>query len=182
MRVIAGSARRLLLKTPEGMETRPTTDRIKETLFNILQPIKPGALVLDLYGGTGAVALEFLSRGAGFVYINELSDDSIRVIFRNLEHAKVLDRAQVTKSDAVRKLKKVQKEGLRFDYIYIDPPYKKGMVKRTLTAVRFCDILNATGLIITEQEKEAKPVDLPDLVCYDQRFRGSKSLHFYKGA
>ncbi|MDI9501701.1 MAG: 16S rRNA (guanine(966)-N(2))-methyltransferase RsmD [Tissierellia bacterium] len=182
MRIIAGAYKGLKLYTDKKSPVRPTDDFTREMLFNILQPIKPGALVLDLYGGTGAVALEFLSRGAGFVYINELSDDSIRVIFRNLEHAKVLDRAQVTKSDAVRKLKKVQKEGLRFDYIYIDPPYKKGMVKRTLTAVRFCDILNATGLIITEQEKEAKPVDLPDLVCYDQRFRGSKSLHFYKGA
>ena len=103
------------------------------------------------------------------------------MIFRNLEHAKVLDPRAGNKSDAVRKLKKVQKEGLRFDYIYIDPPYKKGMVKRTLTAVRFCDILNATGLIIKAGERSETRGSAGSCLLRSA-FPGSKSLHFYKGA
>lgn len=182
MRVIAGEQKGMKLFTDKHSRVRPTEDRTRETLFNILQPIRQDALVLDLFGGTGAVAIEFLSRGAGFVHINDLSSASIRIILKNLTHTKLLDRALVTQSDAVRKLKKMQKEGTRFDYIYLDPPFQKELVERTLTAIDFCDILSATGLIITEQEREAKLVDIPNLHCFDQRIQGSKSLHFYKGA
>lgn len=182
MRIIAGEKKGLRLSTDKKSPVRPTEDRTRERLFNIIQPVLPGAVVLDLYGGTGAVSLEFLSRGAGFVHINDIASASIRTILKNLEHADYLDRALVTRSDAVRKIKKAAKEGVVFDYIYIDPPFEKGLVKRTLTAIDFCDILSTTGLIITEQERDAKPVDLQHLRCFDQRIQGSKSLHFYKGA
>lgn len=182
MRVIAGELKGMKLYTDKNSPVRPTEDRTRETLFNILQPLVPDARVLDLFGGTGAVAIEFLSRGAKQVHINDISSASIRLILKNLDHTGTSDRAEVSKSDAVRKVKKAQKEGLRFDYIYLDPPFQKELVHRTLTAIDFCDILSETGLIITEQERDAKPVVLPNLQCFDQRIQGSKSLHFYKGA
>ncbi len=182
MRVIAGECKGMRLFTDKKSPVRPTEDRTRETLFNILQPILPNARVLDLFGGTGAVSIEFLSRGAGFAHINDISADSIRIILKNLAHTGLLEKALVTKSDVLRKARKMKREGIRFDYIYIDPPYGRGLVQRTLTAFDFCDILSATGLIITEQERDAKPVDGINLVCFDQRIQGSKSLHFYKGA
>lgn len=181
MRVIAGTRKGMKLFAPKGMDVRPTEDRTKETLFNILQPIRPDALVLDLYGGTGAIAIEFLSRGAGFAHINDISKDSIRLILKNIEHTGLGDRCLVTQTDVMRKLKKAKKEGLRFDYIYIDPPFGENIVQRTLTGFHFCDILNANGLVITEQERDAQPVRGENLLCIDARVQGTKSLHFYRG-
>ncbi len=182
MRIIAGDLKGMRLFSPKDLPIRPTEDRTRETLFNILQPIVPDALVLDLYGGTGAVALEFLSRGAGFAHINDLSKDSIRLIMKNVAHTKMEERCLITNADAVRKLKKMQRMEIRFDYIYIDPPFGEGFVKRALTAIDICDILSANGLVITEQERGAQPVAVESLTCFDTRVQGAKSLHFYRGA
>ena len=182
MRVIAGSMKGMRLYAGKDSPVRPTEDRTKETLFNILQPLHADAVVLDLYGGTGSIAIEFLSRGAAFAHINDISKDSIRTILKNIAHTKVEDRCLVTNADAVRKLKKVLSQGIRFDYIYIDPPFGHGYVKRALTAINICDILSANGLVITEQERGAAPVPSEHLICVDERVQGAKSLHFYRGA
>lgn len=181
MRVIAGEKKGMRLFGPKDSPVRPTDDRVKETLFNILQPITPGALVLDLFGGTGAIAIEFLSRGAGFAHINDLSKESIRIILKNLEHTKLSDRCLVTNADAKRKLKKSVEMGWKFDYLYLDPPFGYGYVERALTAINICDILSANGLIITEQERGAQPIQIEFLECTDTRIQGAKSLHFYRG-
>ncbi len=95
MRVIAGTARSLPLKTPAGMDTRPTTDRIKETLFNMLQPYLPGAVFLDLYSGSGGIGIEALSRGAGHAYFVENNRNAIACITENLQFTKFTDKATV---------------------------------------------------------------------------------------
>ena len=99
MRVIAGSARRLLLKSPEGLDTRPTTDRIKETLFNMLMPNLPDAVFIDLFSGSGGIGIEALSRGANKAYFVENNQKAVACITENLEHTHLSDRAVVLKQD-----------------------------------------------------------------------------------
>ena len=104
MRVIAGTARSLVLKTPEGMNTRPTTDRIKETLFNVLQTDVPGAVFVDLFAGSGGIGIEALSRGAEKAYFVDTDKTAIGCIEYNLKHTKMFDKSMVLKSDAISAL------------------------------------------------------------------------------
>lgn len=181
MRIISGEKRGMKLFSPKDNRIRPTSDSFREAMFNQLHPLRENAVVLDLFGGTGAISIEFLSRGAMRADINDASSDSVRLILRNLEHVGYLDRAVVTKSDAMRRLKKALSQGERYDYIFVDPPYGKNLVHSTLTRFPFCDILKKNGILITEQEKEEPPVDCPGLLLVDHRRHGSKSLHMYKG-
>ena len=105
MRVIAGTARRLLLKTPEGMDTRPTTDRIKETLFNMLMPYLPGAVFLDLFSGSGGIGIEAISRGAKKAYFVEDSQKAINCITENVEHTHFEEQAVILKQDVFAALR-----------------------------------------------------------------------------
>lgn len=182
MRIIAGEMKGRRLHTPKNSLVRPTLDQTKENLFNILQPLKEDALVLDLYSGTGNIGLEFLSRGAKCVHFNDLAKESIKTILKNIEMVGASDRSVVTQNYAHKKIKKAAEEGLKFDYIYIDPPFGREDVKRTLRNPLLCDILNANGLIITEQEKELDPIKGTPFLLIDARIQGNESLHFYRGA
>ena len=120
MRVIAGSARRLLLKTVEGMETRPTTDRIKETLFNMLQNDLYGARFLDLFAGSGAIGIEALSRGAKEAVFVDKGDGQISCIRDNLKTTHLEERARVMSADVTEAIRKLDREGKAFDFIFMD--------------------------------------------------------------
>ena len=122
MRVIAGTARSLPLKTIEGLETRPTTDRIKETLFNMLTGYVPQAKFLDLFAGSGGIGIEALSRGAESCTFVEQED--------NLKFTKLADKAQVRKFDAVSFVSSLPE--IDYDVIFMDPPYSKGLERRVL--------------------------------------------------
>ena len=130
MRVIAGTARSLPLKTIEGLETRPTTDRIKETLFNMLTGYVPQAKCLDLFAGSGGIGIEALSRGAESCTFVEQAKNAAACIEDNLKFTKLADKAQVRKFDAVSFVSSLPE--IDYDVIFMDPPYSKGLERRVL--------------------------------------------------
>ena len=148
MRVIAGSARRLLLKTVEGLDTRPTTDRIKETLFNVLQNDVPGCMFLDLFSGSGAIGIEALSRGASLAVLIEKNPKAAACIRENLEHTRLADRALVMERDVL------EGRNYRFDIIFMDPPYGKGLEKQVLSYLAGSPMATPDTLVIVEAAKE----------------------------
>lgn len=150
MRVIAGSARRLNLETVKGMETRPTTDRIKETLFNMLNPYMQGCLFLDLFSGSGAIGIEALSRGAKKAWFVENQKDAIQCIKQNLIHTKLNKQAEVMQTDAVTAIRQLKKQEIQFDYIFMDPPYGQGLEHQVLEELADSEIVTDDTTIIIE--------------------------------
>ena len=161
MRVIAGKARSLRLKTIEGMDTRPTTDRIKETLFNMLQPYLADCRFLDLFAGSGAVGLEALSRGMERVVFVDRSMEAVDVIRRNIAALGVQQVSSVWKMDWQAALRRCQREALRLDLVYLDPPYKKQQILHILQYLDTHDLVNELGDIVCESLKED---EFPDQV------------------
>lgn len=153
MRVIAGIARSLPLKTPEGMDTRPTTDRIKETLFNILQNDVPGSVFLDLFSGSGGIGIEALSRGARKAYFVENAPAAVSCIQRNLEFTKFTEKAVVLKQDAAAGLSFIRENHV--DIVFLDPPYGEGQDRRVLEALRAMPYIDSETLIIVEEKLDA---------------------------
>ena len=148
MRVISGKARGVTLKTPEGMVTRPTTDRVKEALFSIIQFDLPGTNVLDLFGGTGQLGIEALSRGAkSAVFIDE-REDACRLIKENLKRTKLENYGKVIRSDYLSYLKNTRE---KFDIILLDPPYAETFLENSLKMITEIDILQSGGIIVTER-------------------------------
>ncbi|MBR5712864.1 MAG: 16S rRNA (guanine(966)-N(2))-methyltransferase RsmD [Lachnospiraceae bacterium] len=150
MRVIAGTARRLLLMTPAGTDTRPTTDRIKETLFNMLNPQLAGREFLDLFAGSGAIGIEALSRGAKHACFAEFGRDALRCIRENLEHTHLADRATVYGMDAFAALDRMRMEKRRFDIVFLDPPYGRGLEVSALASLRRGNLLAEDATVVVE--------------------------------
>ena len=150
MRVIAGSARRLLLKTPKGDETRPTQDRIKETLFNILQNFVPGAVFIDLYCGSGGIGIEALSRGAKRCYFAENAQEAYNCLIENLHTTHLEPKARVLKTDAVNALHAIREE--EADIIFLDPPYESAQYERVLQALYTQPYVTQYTMIIAEAQ------------------------------
>lgn len=182
MRVISGTRKGHKLKAPKGMNVRPTEDKIKESLFNILRNIRMDAVVLDLFAGSGSIGIEFLSRGAEVCYFVDNSSSSISVINENLSHTRLTDNAIVMKSDGLRILDYFHKENIKFDYIYLDPPFRQGnFLTLVLESISRNNILNNDGTIIVEHEKELELKDnIASLIKVDFRNYGSKSITFFK--
>ena len=156
MRVIAGTARRLLLKTLPGDDTRPTTDRIKETLFNMIQTSVPGCSFLDLFGGSGGIAIEALSRGALHATIVDKNPKAVKVIEENLKHTHLSDLADVMTQDAVAAIQRISAVRKKpFDIIFLDPPYGKGLEDAALAALRDSHLLGEDTLVIVEMKIDA---------------------------
>lgn len=148
MRVIAGTARSLPLKTPEGMDTRPTTDRIKETLFNIIQADVPGCIFVDLFSGSGAIGIEALSRGAQKAYFVENSDKAIFCIRQNLSFTKMENRAIVLKQDVYSALQGIHEKAA--DIIFMDPPYGCDYEKGVCSVLGSAQYVTGDTVIIVE--------------------------------
>lgn len=149
MRVIAGSAKRLQLKTIEGLDTRPTTDRIKETLFNMIDPWLADCDFLDLFAGSGGIGIEALSRGAREAVFVEKNPKAVAVIRENLAHTRLEESAVVLQRDVIAAL--VSLDGRRqFDYIFMDPPYDQLLEKQVLDTLKDMDLLREYGMIIVE--------------------------------
>ena len=154
MRVIAGTARSLPLKTPEGMDTRPTTDRIKETLFNIIAFDLPACSFLDLFSGSGAIGIEALSRGAAEAVLVEVSAECQQVIAANLRHTKLQERARLLQTDIFPALDKLLAEGKKFDIIFMDPPYEGGFYAPVLKRIAEGGLLREEGYLIAERPSQ----------------------------
>ncbi len=148
MRVIAGSARRLLLKAPEGMDTRPTTDRIKETLFNMLMPYLSGAVFVDLFSGSGGIGIEALSRGATKAYFVESSPKAIACITDNIEHTHFTDKAVILKQDVFAAIRGSIRDTA--DIIFLDPPYNQEYDRKALELLKDASFVNEDTLIVVE--------------------------------
>lgn len=153
MRVIAGKCRRLLLKSFPGNEVRPTTDKIKETLFNMLNPRLEGAAFLDVCAGTGGIGIEALSRGADRAVFVEKNRAVASLIKENLEHTKLTDQAAVMLGDAVYCLRQLGGRGEKFDIIFIDPPYDQGIEAGILETIMNMKLIADDGLIVVEASK-----------------------------
>lgn len=148
MRVITGKARGVQLKTPEGMLTRPTTDRVKEALFSIIQFEVPGASVLDLFGGTGQLGIEALSRGAKRAVFVDAREESCRLIRENLKRTGLEQGASVVRSDYLAYLERCRE---KFEIIILDPPYAEVFLENALKRITEIDILQSDGIIVTER-------------------------------
>jgi 16S rRNA (guanine(966)-N(2))-methyltransferase RsmD len=182
LRVISGLRKGHKLKTPKGINVRPTEDKTKESLFNILGHIDEDSIILDGFGGSGSIGIEFLSRGAKLCYFVDNSMDSINIIKENLVHTKLIDRSVVLKSDIMVAIRNFGEKKLKFNYIYIDPPFfKEGFICKILKKIDEDNILAEDGLIIIEHEKELELEDvLYNFNKRDLRRYGSKSLSFYR--
>ena len=155
MRVISGIRRGLKLKTPEGLHTRPTTDRVKESLFNILQFELPCAEVLDLFAGSGALGIECLSRRCGRCTFVDSNPVSVSYIQENLQAAKFTENSEVLRMEASAFLKQCTRQ---FDLIFLDPPYNKGFLDPVIQQIFQRCLLNKGGIIVTESETGGEAV------------------------
>ncbi len=149
MRVISGRSRGLKLLSPEGLDTRPTTDRVKESMFNLIMPYMPKKNVLDLFAGSGALGIEALSRGCGHCVFLETNPSSLSILKKNIEHARQQSVAEVRAQDAFTYL-----DGLnnKFDIIFLDPPYNKGLLTKSIEMICKKDLLSQGGIIVAECE------------------------------
>lgn len=153
MRIITGSAKGTRLKTPRGMGTRPTGDRVKESVFNILGPFLADANVLDLFAGTGNLGLEALSRGAASALFIDKSSASVSLVRENINLTKLTEMAEVLKGDALTLLDRLVKDKKQFELIFCDPPYNKGLVETILAKIDNSDILSMKGIVVVEHSK-----------------------------
>ena len=164
MRVIAGTARSLRLKTPEGMDTRPTTDRIKETLFNMLQPYLADAVFIDLYSGSGGIGIEALSRGARHAYFVENNRNAITCITENLQFTRFTDQATVLRQDVLSALPGIHEKEV--DVIFMDPPYHSEYEQQVLQQLPNLPYVTANTLIVIEAALDTDFSYLEDMGYY----------------
>lgn len=156
MRVITGKARGVILKTPDGLATRPTADRVKEALFSIIQFDLPGAVALDLFGGTGQLGIEALSRDAKQAVFVDEREAACRLIRENLKRTKLESQARVIRSDYMAYLRSCRE---KFNIIFLDPPYAEVFLENAIKFITEIDILQSGGIIVTERPVE-KPLNM----------------------
>lgn len=154
MRVIAGKARRTLLKTPKGFKTRPTSDRIKETLFNMLQPELYNCIFLDLFSGSGGIGIEAISRGATKCVFVENDREAINCIRENLEKANMTKEGQIIAGGVMTALRQLEGK-LTFDCVFMDPPYDKDIEKDVLNYLAQSKLITSSTLIVAETLADA---------------------------
>ena len=169
MRVITGKARGVILKTPDGQLTRPTADRVKEALFSIIQFDVLNASVLDLFGGTGQLAIEALSRGAKRAVIVDSSTDACKLIKENLLRTKLYDQSTVIRSDYLEYLKRSCE---KFHIIFLDPPYAEKFLENSLKMITEIDILETGGIIVAERPSNK------ELLCVFPGFTRSRDYKY----
>jgi 16S rRNA (guanine966-N2)-methyltransferase len=183
MRIISGKYRSRPLRALAGLDVRPTSDRLRETLFNVLAAGAPGALDgtawLDLYAGTGAVGIEALSRGAGSVTFVEKTKQAARAIRENLKSLEIHDGADVIEQDALKALPQLDGS---YDYCFFDPPYRmKGQYEGVLRALSDLNVMKAGGVVIAEHDKRFDPGDGVRAVRrYRTLMQGDAGLSFYR--
>ncbi len=181
MRVIAGRARSLKLKTPEGPGTRPTTDRIKETLFNIIQREIPGCIFIDLFAGSGGIGIEALSRGASHAYFVENGREAIGCIQENLSFTKFTDNATLLKQEVFCALPLIHEK--EADIIFIDPPYQAGYEEKIFQALAGQPYVTEDTLIILEAEVDKNMDFLKDMgysMVREKRYKTNKHVFVKK--
>ena len=150
VKIIAGKFRSRVLVTLDGLNTRPMTSRMKESIFNTIGPYFDNDVVLDLFGGSGALSLESLSRGASFAYINEKAYDALKVIKKNVETLGVQNETRIMNLDYKVALKTLTNDKKKFDIVFLDPPYRMNIVKELVESLVNNDMLNDKAIIVCQ--------------------------------
>jgi 16S rRNA (guanine(966)-N(2))-methyltransferase RsmD len=166
MRIIAGKARRTVLKTIEGQQTRPTTDRIKETLFNIINTDLIDCKFLDLFSGSGAIGIEALSRGAASAVFVENNKAAVECIHTNLKAARLIENSKVITMDVIAALKYLEVQDITFDIIFMDPPYNQLYEKKVLETLQNTKMISTDTIIIVEASLETE-FDYLENTCFE---------------
>lgn len=182
MRVISGTAKGTILYSLEGDNTRPTLDRVKEALFNIIQNDIQDAQVLDLFSGSGSLAIEAMSRGAKEAVLCDKSRNAVQIIEKNLEKTHLKSKAIIIKDDYIKALNFL-KEKYQFDLIFLDPPYAGDMIKKAIEEIINLKLLKQDGIIIIETDEEnriLKDIENMNIHVYDLRKYGRVKLIFLK--
>lgn len=152
MRVISGSARGKKLRSPKDESVRPTLDRIKENIFNIIGFDIKESVVLDLFAGSGGLGIEALSRGASHCTFVDKDKSSITLVQANLKDTRLERNAEAYQMDAEKAIEKFYSKGKKFDYIFLDPPYQQGVIQKILKQLQKCNIMQEEGIIIVETD------------------------------
>ncbi len=180
MKVVGGAARGRKLKVPKGMSVRPTAARVKESLFNILRHDFSGLRVLDLFAGSGNLSIEALSRGAVEAVLVDESARAAAAIRENLTLLELPGRARVWVAPVARALRKLDQGGEKFDLIFLDPPYDKGLATMTLETIGKSSLLSPNGIVVVEHSgREAIKAGYGDLILNDRRRYGDTLLSFF---
>ena len=179
MRIIAGEHRGRKLKMP--VHIRPTQDRVREAIFNVIKEAVPYADVLDLFAGSGAFGIEALSRGAHSSVFVDNNIKCILIIRDNLAFIEnAHSRTQVLKLEAVKSIERISKQGKAFDLIFLDPPYHKDLAKNSLIKIGACDILKTSGFVIAEHSKRDElPPETGTLRLIKAKNYGDTQVSFY---
>jgi len=172
MRVITGTARGRRLKTTAGLDTRPTTDKVKESIFNIVQFDIEGRRVLDLFAGSGQMGIEALSRGAEHCTFVELRRDASAVVRENVEVCQLAAQSSVKQMDALAFLKSCRE---KFDLVFLDPPYDGNLLDKALNLVTLIDIVSEHGIIICEISSERKRPELTQPYSIAKEYKYGKT-------
>lgn len=191
MRVISGRARGTKLKTIESMSTRPTLDRVKESLFNILQNDITEKNVLDLFAGSGALGIEALSRGANKAYFSDSNPEAVKVIKENLTKTRFIDYSKVYNMSYEKAITKMSNENVKIDIVFIDPPYRLGIAANSIKLIIQNDLLNENAIIIVETDEKERDIkeilelknlnkELQKIEITDLRKYGRASLIFLR--
>ena len=193
MRIIAGKFKAKRINSPKTEKTRPTLDRVKEALFSIIDSYIDEGEILDLFGGTGNLALEAVSRGASFAWINDKENLSISTILSNVKLTNTTEYVKITKKDYAKCLNQIVKEDKLFDVIFLDPPYDSNLAIDTLNFISECEdkVLKKDGIIVYETDKnfllkleKNNKADVlksfKNLQCIDERAYGNVVLMLYK--
>lgn len=181
MRVIGGLARGRRLLAPRGSKTRPTSDYLREVLFNLLTHQIEGGSFLDLYAGTGAVGIEALSRGAAAAVFVEHSRSALAMLYRNLDMSGFRDRAEVVPMEVLRYLRRAACESQQFDLIFLDPPYLHADAGTAISIIAATDLLTPTGTAILERSTKVVPIRVPSGLTLVREVRhGDTALQLYR--
>jgi 16S rRNA (guanine(966)-N(2))-methyltransferase RsmD len=198
MRIISGKFKAKRINGPKTEKVRPTLDRVKEALFSIIDEYINNGAVLDLFAGTGNLSIEALSRGAKFAWINDIENTSISTIISNIKLTNTKDCVKITKKDYIKVLDQIQKDGTKFDVVFLDPPYDSKYGIKSLEYISNSNdkILKKDGIIIYETDKNfiskiekenintCKSINVlenfENLICVDTRNYGNIVLKIYR--
>ena len=184
MRIISGTMRGMKLNTLDGLNTRPTLDRVKEALFSKLaSQIDENTIVLDLFSGSGALGLESISRGAAKAVMCDKDYSAFKIIKQNVEKAKAIDKTELINSDYLKALKKLAEKKYKFDIVFLDPPYKTDFASVAAHELITLELLSEDGIIVIETDERGKVINEIDnniLDIYDEKKYGRVYLLFVK--
>lgn len=181
MRVISGEFRGRKLKSLKGDNTRPTTDKVKESIFNMIGPYFDGGVALDLFSGSGSLAIEAVSRGMSQAYCVEKNYQAMKIIRENIAFTKAQDKFQLMKMDAEKALEQFKGEGVQFDLVLLDPPYAKQKIEAQLSRMDEWGLLRPEVIIVCETAKEVQLAEtIGDLQLLKHQDYGITSVYIYR--